>query len=421
MKKIIFPLIIIIAFSINVAAQLKSQAELAGNQYVFNYSFNKAIDSYTHTKVLTTDGQRLLAMSYHKINLDVQAEEAYAKLINQSGGIFPEDYYNYAMVLKINGKYDLSNQWMDKFAELKPMDLRAIDYKAHKNDLQYLVVDNGQHKIEYLKVNSNADDFGTCFYNDKIIFVSSKMTSNMVVRKYNWNQKPFWNMYMSEIDATQLKPKALLDEKFRTKLHDGPACFAMNNTLMAFTRNNQHDNTKDRIVELQIYLTKTVDGKWIKPLPFIYNNPGYSVGQPFLTADGNTMYFSSNMPGGFGGVDIYRVTKNQAGEWSNLQNLGNKINTEGDEMYPFVEENNNMLYFSSNARYGLGGLDIFICSLNEFKYFNDSSKLSLNTSTFVTVSISFDEDNFFFVFSWYSRIYFKIWFLRNDFTFSRSF
>ncbi len=139
---------------------------------------------------------------------------------------------------------------------------------------------------------------------------------------------------------------------------------------MAFTRNNQHDNSKDRIVELQIFLTKTVDGKWLKPTPFIYNNPSYSVGQPFLTADGNTMYFASNMPGGFGGVDIYRVTKNEAGEWSNLQNLGNKINTEGDEMYPFVEENNNMFYFSSNGHYGLGGLDIFISPMQGTSFGN---------------------------------------------------
>ena len=363
MKKLIFPLIIIIAFSINVAAQLKSQAELTGNQYVFNYSFNKAIDSYTHTKVLSTDGQRLLAMSYHKINLDTLAEQAYAKLIKQSGGIFPEDYYNYAMMLKINSKYEQSNIWMDKFVELKPADLRAIDYKAHKTDLPFLSTDNGKYKIEYLKINSNADDFGTSFYNNEIVFVSSKMTTNLIVRKYNWNQKPFWNMYVSEIDGSQLKPKAILDKKFRTRLHDGPACFALNNTVMAFTRNNQHDNSKDRIVELQIFLTKTVDGKWLKPVPFIYNNPAYSVGQPFLTPDGNMMYFASNMPGGYGGVDIYRVTKDQAGEWSNLQNLGNKVNTEGDEMYPFVYENSNLLYFTSNGRYGLGGLDIFICPI----------------------------------------------------------
>ncbi|HXC04458.1 MAG TPA: OmpA family protein, partial [Bacteroidia bacterium] len=94
----------------------------------------------------------------------------------------------------------------------------------------------------------------------------------------------------------------------------------------------------------------------------------YSVGQPSLTADGNTMYFTSDMPGGFGGSDLYRTTRDTKGNWSAPENLGNKINTEGDEMFPFVEQKNGVLYFSSNGRFGLGGQDIFLCALDGKKF-----------------------------------------------------
>jgi outer membrane protein OmpA-like peptidoglycan-associated protein len=80
------------------------------------------------------------------------------------------------------------------------------------------------------------------------------------------------------------------------------------------------------------------------------------------------MYFTSDMPGGYGGADIYRITKDEKGTWGKPENLGDKINTEGDEMFPFLEENNGVLFFSSNGRFGLGGLDIFICAVNGSKY-----------------------------------------------------
>ncbi len=79
------------------------------------------------------------------------------------------------------------------------------------------------------------------------------------------------------------------------------------------------------------------------------------------------MYFTSDMPGGYGGADIYRTTKNEKGEWTKPENLGNKINTEGDEMFPFYEENNGVLFFASNGRFGLGGLEIFICMVKDAK------------------------------------------------------
>jgi len=119
---------------------------------------------------------------------------------------------------------------------------------------------------------------------------------------------------------------------------------------------------------LQLYYAeKDIDGIWGDPVPFKYNSPEYSVGHPSLTADGKTLFFSSNMPGGFGGADIYKCTMSDTG-WSAPVNLGNDINTEGDELFPNYMEKTQLLLFSSNGHYGLGGLDIYLVSLKVEKF-----------------------------------------------------
>lgn len=369
MKKLIIPMIVFIGIGTNTFGQEKSNRELKGDKYAFSYSFDKAINSYTHAKQLTPAGQRSLAKSYHNMELNTQSDSVYSQLINSaSSEILAEDYYNYAMVLKINGKNDEANKAMDKFAELKPDDLRARDYVVNKVELTNLSKDNGKYKIKHLNINTDAEDFGTCYYKNKIVFASSRAKPKMIVRKNNWNGKPYLDMYISEVENGEMKNPVIFEKGMNGKMHDGPVSFSKDGTFMAFTRNNYNDTTKDRIVEIQIYFSHFKDDKWSKPESFFLNNNNYSVGHPCLTADGNTMYFTSNMPGGYGGADIYRISKDEKGKWGQPVNLGDRVNTEGDEMFPFFEENNKTLFFASNGRFGLGGFDIFICEMKEFGF-----------------------------------------------------
>ena len=138
MKKILSIALAFIFICFSVNAQEKSRKEIKGDKYAFRYAYDDAIKSYTQAKQLTYEGQRRLAESYHKMGQNIQAEDTYSKLVNSQGQIIPEDYYNYAMVLKINGKYNESNKSMDKFAELKPNDLRAKDYSLNRNDFDNL-------------------------------------------------------------------------------------------------------------------------------------------------------------------------------------------------------------------------------------------------------------------------------------------
>jgi outer membrane protein OmpA-like peptidoglycan-associated protein len=133
---------------------------------------------------------------------------------------------------------------------------------------------------------------------------------------------------------------------------------------MWFTRDNFNNGktqrSDDRTIKLKMYSQYKEDKGWSDAVEFIYNNNEYSTGHPSLSADGQSLYFASDRPGGFGGVDIY-VCKNELGRWSAPLNMGPEINTEGNEMFPYISSNNT-LYYSSNGRKGLGGLDIYSSS-----------------------------------------------------------
>lgn len=367
MKSLIITITLCIVASLSALAADKSNRELKGDKYYFTYAFDKAIDLYKRSKDLTVEGQRRLAKSYSNIGKFKESEIAYSKLVTMTDGNQSEDFFNYAMILKSNGKYEESNTWMDKYKDLKPNDLRSKDYVANKGNINSMKTDDGKYKVLHLDLNTEAQDFGTSYYKNSIVFASSRSNAKMIARKSNWNGEPYLDMYISEIDGDQLKKPKAFSKKLDGKMHDGPASFSADGNFAAFTKNNYDLLKKDKVVSLQIFFTNNTNGKWSNEEPFYLNNKDYSVGHPCLSANGNTMYFVSDMPGGFGGSDLYKVTKDDKGTWSKAENLGPEINTEGDETFPFYEENSKVLLFASNGRFGLGGMDIFICLTNGSK------------------------------------------------------
>jgi len=368
MKRILIPLIVFFVTCMTGSAQSTSTKESKGDKSYFTYAFDKAIKKYTSDKHLSIEGQRKLAESYHNTDQNIQSEAVYSAFVREGNGLIPEDYYAYAMVLKMNGKYEKSNEWMDKFATLKPNDLRAKDYMANKSKLVTLQKDNGTFELIRQSINTDALDFGTSYYNGNVVFASTRTHLNYFVKKYNWTKKPFWNLFIAEVENGQLTHPTIFAKRLNGNLHDGPASFSNDGNFMAFTRNNYQAKHSARVVELQIWFSRLIEGKWSKPTPFVYNNTAYSVGHPCLTPNGKTLYFTSDMPGGYGGTDIYTTSKDEKGEWKKPINLGATINTEGDELFPFIEDKNGTFCFSSNGRFGLGGLDIFITTLNDGRF-----------------------------------------------------
>jgi len=370
MKKTYSILLLVKMLYGSVLAQELYNYEKKGDRHYFSYSYDKAIVNYKLAQNLSLIAQRKLADSYQQTYQSVEAEKVYQRILQVKEGVMPEDYYNYAMACRINRKYNESDKWMQIFILEKPFDLRAINYKLNSDKLRGLINDSTEFSIQNLAMNSEALDFGTSYFKYDIVFSSSRSSTGRHKKKYNWTGKPFWEMYVSQNQNGDLIKINPFDKTLSSKFNDGPASFSNDGTFMAFTRNQTNNKRKDRTVELEIYFTSYENDAWTSPVPFYLNNINYSVGHPCLTKNGNTLYFASDMPGGYGKADIYSISKNAKGEWEHPKNLGNTVNTEGDDMFPFISDMHDQLFFSSDGHFGLGGLDIFSCSINQQGYYN---------------------------------------------------
>ena len=358
MKKIYFYILIVVFCPFTLIIGQKNLKELKGDKFYKEYSYTDAIKKYTSAGSLTVDGFRKLAESYRNIGDFDGAEESYNAFINKSKAT-PEDWFNYALVLKTNGKYDEANVWLKKFTEVRPSDLRAQNYVKTNNDFSTIRKDQGKFSVRDLDLNTPDKDFAPTYYKESLVFTSSREGIPSIVRRYNWDRLPFLNLFQSDIVEGELSAPYYFNSSFNKKWHEGTTSFSNDGTFMAFTSDNYQKKGKDGVTRLEIFFSSFDGRKWSNPVPFVLNSPEYSVGHPSLTEDGNTLYFASDVSGGYGGVDIYRIRRDQNGNWGKEENLGPKVNTEGNEMFPFYEEKSKTLFFASNGLHGLGGLDIY--------------------------------------------------------------
>ena len=199
-----------------------------------------------------------------------------------------------------------------------------------------------------------------------IILSISLLARNENRRTYGWNQEPFLDIYavVKNSDGSYQEP-TLLNNEINTKYHEGLVSFSPDGKAMYFSRESyfEKDYQKDSISKTrysQLYLFKAtkLGSDWDTVESLALNSENYSVKNPSVSADGKTIFFASNMPGGYGQFDIYKATINDDGTLGEAVNLGQKVNTEGQEMFPYIS-NNNTLYFSSDGHLGLGGFDVF--------------------------------------------------------------
>lgn len=207
-------------------------------------------------------------------------------------------------------------------------------------------------------VNSDSYEYSPSFYQNGIVYVSFHKNGPIDPK----TGKPFFELFYAEMDNQHLPQSGRpFSININSQVHEGPVSFSRDNNLMYFTRNNLEGgiakaNAKGQVT-MKVYEARRGQFDWedIKPLPF--NSDDYTCFHPSLSADGNRLFFSSDMPGGYGGYDLYYVEK-RTDTWSKPVNLGPDVNSTGNEVFPFLHESGT-LFFSSNGREGQGGLDIF--------------------------------------------------------------
>jgi len=368
--KNIFTLITLTFLSIvSINAQDKSTRK-ADKQFS-RFEFVKAANSY---EKLVNNGKSSdyvvsqLAECYYNIYNTVEAEKWYATLVDETKDT--NIIYKYSQMLKANGKYEQSNKWMAKFAELRPADNKATAYMKDPNYLPKIISKGKRFNVQNLDINSEYSDFGGSLNNNKLYITSSRNTVGLFDLgrwltqriNYGWNNEPYLDIYSFDIsESGSYINEDYLNSNVNTKYHEGLASFD-NEGNMYLSRESFYENqyvkdpnSNNIISLLGIYKISENDNNAVA---LNINSSEYSVKNPSISADGKTLYFASDMPGGFGNFDIYRGDIDTNGDVKNVENLGQKINTEGQEMFPFIGNENN-LYFSSDSQLGLGGLDVF--------------------------------------------------------------
>ncbi len=359
---------VLISTSMFGQTQKQKRAEKQFN----SFSFVKAIETYE--KLVDTSFNKHYAMrklgdAYIMLRKPEKALPIYEKVVEQEN--VPSEYFlYYAQTLRATGNYKASKEWMKRYRDAgNKEDSRVKEF--FKNDDLASAIFNSHEKntLKKLKINSKYNDFGAVEVNGQIFFTSSRNEGVSVKRVYGWDNQPLLDMYqLGAEDEVPTDNTFSLKGDVNTIHHDGPATFNADGTKMYFSRNNYHEDKKIEdekgVMQVSIFSADLVDGKWVNVKPVSLNKPDYIVYHPSLSADGKKIYFSSDMPGGFGGTDIYVSEISIDGVIGEPVNMGGVVNTEGNEAFPFIHADG-ILYFSSDGHVGLGLMDVFASILDE--------------------------------------------------------
>ena len=374
MKRIYCTTILCVFLSIKMLAQTGGlgmylvSSEKQGDKYFENYAYLDALEAYqkAHEKAGGNDQLKLkIAESYRMLNQPVEAEKWFSEVEMKERAFRPEHLWYYAEALSSAGKYQEAGKWYALFQESAEKDSRVSKkMESIKNQSELKRKNAAAVSIELASFNSEAADFSPAYYQDGLVFVSARnFKSNE--KLFLWDKSGFLDVFYQGGKGNSVPEK--FDKQINSVYHEGPLVFYQQGTKLIFTRNNFQDKigkSSNGITKLKLYTSEKTEGaSWTQPEPLPFNSDEFSTGHPAISSDGTTLYFASDRPGGFGGTDLYKVEFAE-GEWQTPVNLGEGINTEGNELFPFLRQDQE-LYFASNGHGGLGGLDVFGLDLSQ--------------------------------------------------------
>ncbi|MBB2151403.1 OmpA family protein [Pedobacter gandavensis] len=347
---------------------------------LFNYKKAILLYEQAYKKKAEIHSAERLAISYRLINDYKQAESWYAILVKMPESN-TENLLDYAKTLQNNAKYsEAKAQYLNYFGKHKQVPAQQQNILLLSCDSALIwMKDPKQLEIINQKTwNSAQSDWAAISYQGNVVFSSDR--SNFVAQQntrkpflkfdgtvwpdkkvYGWTGNGYLKLYSTAKGTDEL---SLFNIPTGTNYHQGSISFSAdeNTAFFALTqlpKRLKRSKGKPATIHVEIYSSsRNASGNWSKPIPFTYNNASsYSVADPFISPDGKTLYFSSNMPGGLGGSDIYSSTKTEDGSWTTPLNM-TTVNTAGNERSPVLGLNGEF-FFSSDGRVGMGGLDIY--------------------------------------------------------------
>lgn len=388
MRKLNLIILIFAISSVSVVAQMKKGRK---QHQLFLYkdaikSFEKVIKKNQEKNM--QEATTKLADCYRMLRDNQNTFEWYQKAV-QFAKVEPQTIYYYAESLRGVGKYIEAAKEFRKYAKMVENPGNALVLAEHCDQVEIWKEYEETYKVKNAgEVNSVHSEYSPSIFKDGLIFASDRSKVNAAMNDLSYPTAHRLKLLHSNRQGDTLRSTKLFLRKTLTEIyHDGPASSAKNDSLLFFTRVFYDGIMEPEInVEtsfLKLYYTQLQkSGKWTKPKSYRYNEDSISMAHPALTKDGKTLYFVSNLPGGFGKSDIY-VSHFKYGRWSYPENLGPEVNTPGREMFPYIDHNGD-LYFSSDAHVGYGGLDIF-------KTYKDDDKWAKPINLRFPVNTSYDD------------------------------
>ncbi len=372
--------VIVLAIVITIAAcspEKKAMKSFRYGEYENVISYHKGV---LRKQPSNGPANYYIAESYRLSNRIKEAEPFYAKAGGR--GINADSVkLNYAKSLQANSKYDEARTVLESL-ETEALD-EKIKSRAQKeldglSYLERLSEKKSYYKVKNLEaINTPFTEYNPVYSNNELYFTSSRANG----RIYEATGTPFTDIYKAEtnganVNVSTITPlPALINE---SNINEGCITFTPDGKTMIFAKGNTGKRKGANDVDL--YISRYRNGEWSEPLPININLPDAWESTPALSADGRTLYFSSNRKGGYGGLDIYSAQMDSRGRFGKVKNLGPEINTAGSETFPYVSENGKM-YISSDGHPGYGMLDIFVVNRANGKTVLDNLGLPVNSTS----------------------------------------
>jgi len=365
MKRILFVILLLTFIIVQESPAQKRKAERAYASFQAG-EYYEAIDlfkdSYSKTKrsdkIARAELIYMIAECYRLVNNPRNAETWY-KLAVRSAATKPEAQLWYAASLKKNGKYKQAIEELKKYKQIAPADAKA-DQEIRACELAIEWQENPEaYKIDEIKdLNSRESDFSPSFGRDDfgVVYFTSSREDATGNKTHGATGQGYTDIFESRLDKKSKWSTPVPVDLINSEFEDGTPCFTGDYKELYFTRCEAGKREKKGCI---IMYSKRSGDSWSKPENLKILPDSMVAAHPAVSADGLTMYFVSDMSGGFGGKDIWVTTRSGAGsDWSTPINPGPDINTGGNELFPFLR-NDGTLYFSSDGLIGMGGLDIF--------------------------------------------------------------
>lgn len=308
--------------------------------------------------------EKLAQANYYNANY-AQANIWYSKLVSLNQNLKSEDRYRYSQTLKSAGQIDEAKVQLDLFKKLNPNEVRTKLLNSKINNDSKFIFSN----TKSISINSEFSDYGPALNGNNIIFSSARnaFLNNTTSER---TDQSYTSLFQSskDINGNYNKPNLFSKGSFSI-YNEATPVFTKDGKTMYYTQNQFVKKSNNKLVNgsYKLYKSVLIKNKWVNKgaVTFSQSN-AIRIAHPALSPDGKFLYFASDYLTKNGDSDLFKVSISEDGTFGEIENLGNDINTEGRDSFPFITEDNTLI-FASDGRPGMGGLDLFSIDLTDSK------------------------------------------------------